>query len=95
MRKALQSADSANETCLTSRAGVRADEPGLRLPSDYEVPVRATVDRVVGRDDGNLDRIALYGPSLGVAPARMDDRLREDQVRGVRLRRAPCSLTPT
>jgi len=39
--------------------------PGLYLRPDYEAPVKAAVDYLVGRGDVDPDRIALFGPSLG------------------------------
>ena len=39
--------------------------PGLLMRPDYEVPVSAVIDHLVGRDNVDPDRIALYGPSLG------------------------------
>lgn len=39
--------------------------PGLTMRPDYEVPVKAVVDYLVGRVDVDADKIALYGPSLG------------------------------
>lgn len=39
--------------------------PGLQLRPDYEAPVGAAIDYLVGRHDVDPDRIALFGPSLG------------------------------
>jgi pimeloyl-ACP methyl ester carboxylesterase len=39
--------------------------PGLLMRPDFEVPVKAAVDYLIGRDDVNPEKIALYGPSLG------------------------------
>ncbi|MDE1146436.1 MAG: alpha/beta hydrolase [Azospirillaceae bacterium] len=39
--------------------------PGLYLRPDYEVPVKAAIDYLTGRDGVDRKRIALFGPSLG------------------------------
>jgi pimeloyl-ACP methyl ester carboxylesterase len=53
--------------------------PGLHLRADYEVPVKAVIDYLVGRNDVDTDKIAVIGYSLSsqFAPrvAAFDDRI--------------------
>lgn len=39
--------------------------PGVPLPSNWELPVKAVVDYFLTRSDVDSDKIALYGTSLG------------------------------
>ena len=54
--------------------------PGLLFRPDYEVPVRAAIDHVIGRPDVDPDRLAILGYSFGgyLAPraAAGDPRIR-------------------
>jgi hypothetical protein len=54
--------------------------PGLVFRPDYEVPVRAAIDHVIGRPDVDPDRLAILGYSFGgyLAPraAAGDPRIR-------------------
>ncbi|MEO8611249.1 MAG: alpha/beta hydrolase [Chloroflexota bacterium] len=53
--------------------------PGLYMRPDYEVPVKAVVDYLVGRDEVDPSKIALFGPSLGsvlaVRAAAFEERI--------------------
>lgn len=43
--------------------------PGLHLRPDYELPTAAVIDHLVGREEVDPSRIALFGPSLGAGLA--------------------------
>jgi pimeloyl-ACP methyl ester carboxylesterase len=55
-------------------------DPSMVFRADYEVPIRAVVDHLTGREDVDPDRLALAGESFGsyfaARGAAHDDRVR-------------------
>lgn len=79
--------DLADHIVARGLAILAFDGPGhgkvslrLKLRPDYEVPIRAVVDYVFGRDDLDTDRLAVggisYGGMFAIRAAAFDDRIK-------------------